>query len=168
MSNEFKDWYDNLTDLQKKNYELCMKYPILIPRDRWTGETWDDFMYETTELDNIPRGWNIAFGEQWAAEVQEAVNKLPENERDEVIIMDLKEKWGFFDQYFSHYNDELDKVIAKYGELSQHTCILCGTPATKISRGWVSPYCDVCAENIPYQMIDINKWFMEDEKDGEN
>ena len=71
MSNEFKDLYNDFTETQKKNYELCMKYPILVPTDHWTGETWEDYMFESTELDNIPLGWKNAFGEQWASEVQE-------------------------------------------------------------------------------------------------
>lgn len=168
MSNEFKDWYDSLTETQKKNYDLCMKYPILIPTNRWTGKTWDDYMYEITELDNIPLGWKNAFGEQWASEVQEALNKLPENVRETIRIMDLKEKWGYFHQYFSYYTEDLDKVIAKYERLSEHTCITCGAPATKISRGWISPFCDVCAEKLHYQTIDIDEWFKEDDEDGEN
>ena len=168
MSNEFKDLYNDFTETQKKNYELCMKHPILVPTDRWTGETWEDYMFESTELDNIPLGWKNAFGEQWAAEVQEAINKMPEKVRETVRIMDLKEKWGFFNQDFSYYNDELDKVISKYERLSERICIMCGAPATKISRGWVSPFCDVCAENLPYKMVDIDEWFKEDNENGEN
>ena len=168
MSNEFKDWYNDLTDEQKKNFKLCMKYPILIPTSRWTGETWDDYMYEFTELDNMPPGWRTAFGEQWASEVQEAINKLPKNEQDKVRIMDLKEKYGVLCQYFSHYTDELNEVINKYTRLSQYTCIHCGAPATKISTGWISPWCDTCADQIPYKMIDIDEWFKEVEENGDN
>ena len=168
MSNEFKDVYNDLTDNQKKNYELCMKYPILIPTNRWTGQTWGDYMYETTELDNIPIGWKNAFGEQWAAEVQEAINKLPEKERDKIRIMDLKEKWGFLHQYFSYYTDELDEVVGKYERLSERTCITCGAPATKISRGWISPFCDCCAKKLHYQTVDIDEWFKEDEENGDD
>lgn len=168
MSNEYKNWLNDLTDEQKKNYELCMKYPILIPTNRWTGETWDDYMYESTELDNMPTGWRIAFGEQWAAEVQETINKLPKKAQETIRIMDLKEKYGYLHQYFSHYTDELDQVINKYTLLSERTCIRCGAPATKISCGWISPWCDACAEKIPYKMVDINEWFREDEDNGSN
>lgn len=168
MSNEYKDWLNDLTDEQKKNYELCMKYPILIPTSRWTSEIWDDYMYEFTELDSMPTGWRIAFGEQWATEVQAVIDKMPEEEQDKVRIMDLKEKYGMLCQYFSHYTDELDEVINKYTRLSKHTCIHCGAPATKISTGWISPWCDACAEQIPVKMVEINEWFKEVEDDGDN
>ena len=168
MSNEYKDWLADLNDEQRRNYELCIKYPILIPTSRWTGETWDDYMYEMTELDHVPQGWRIAFGEQWAAEVQEAINKIPENERNKIRIMDLKEKYGQFRQYFSRYTDELDEIISKYERLSERICIHCGAPATKMSQGWISPYCDPCSEKIPFMMVNIDEWFKEVDDDGSN
>lgn len=168
MSNEFKDWYNDLTDEQKQNYKLCIKYPILTPHNRWTGDVRDDYMYEYTELDQMPTGWRIAFGEQWAADVQAVINKMSEEERDKVCIMDIKEKYGLLCQYFNYYTDELDEVINKYTRLSKRTCIHCGAPATKISMGWISPWCDSCAEKIPYKMIDIDEWFKEVEEDGDD
>lgn len=167
MSTERKDWLLDFTDEQRRNYELCMKYPILIPTNRWTGKTWDDYEYESVELDQMPPGWRIAFGEQWVAEVQEAINKLPEKERDEIRLTDVKEKYGRLVTYFSYYTDELDKVIAKYERLSERTCIHCGSPATKISLGYIMPLCDVCAEKSPYRTEDINKYFKEIEDDEE-
>lgn len=35
-------------------------------------------------------------------------------------------------------------VIQKYEEISRRTCIRCGKPATMITTGWISPYCDDC------------------------
>lgn len=163
MSNEFKDWYANLSEDQKKNYKLCMEYPILIPRRRFWGTASEEYQYEYTELDGMPKGWRAAFGEQWAKEIQGAINELPEDIRDEIFITDLKEKYGQLRQYFSHYTDALDAVIRKYENLSERTCICCGTPATKISWGWIAPYCNKCAKKMPYKMIDINEWF----EDGE-
>ena len=31
MSNEYKDWLNDLSPEQRANYDICMKYPILIP-----------------------------------------------------------------------------------------------------------------------------------------
>lgn len=42
--------------------------------------------------------------------------------------------------------EEINKIIHKYENISERTCIRCGKPATKISLGWISPYCDECAE----------------------
>lgn len=40
--------------------------------------------------------------------------------------------------------EEVHRIIQKYEYISERTCILCGRPATKISNGWLSPYCDDC------------------------
>ena len=49
MSNEYKDWYNDLSEEQKKNYKLCMKYPFLIPTNRRTGEKVKNYEYTYTE-----------------------------------------------------------------------------------------------------------------------
>lgn len=155
MSNAFKDWLNDFSEKQRKNYELCMKYPILVPRNVWTGKEVDDYDYEYTMLDHIEDGWRIAFGEEWAKEVQDEINKLPEDDRDKIYITQLKEKFGQFRQYFSYYTDELAAVVHKYEELSKKICIKCGNPATKIDTRWIVPYCDDCAKHID-DCIDIN------------
>ena len=160
MSNEFKDWYSNFSDEQKKNYELCMKYPILIPKNVWTGKEVEDYDYEYTMLDFIPDGWRIAFGEEWAKEVQDAINEPPEDNRDEIYITQLKEKFGQFRQYFNCYTDKLNAVVCKYEDLSIKTCIRCGNSATKVSTGWISSFCDNCAkETMGFgDFVDIDEW----------
>lgn len=147
--------------MNNENYELCMKYPILIPRSRWLGTVADDFNYDHTELDAMPEGWKIAFGEQWAKDIQDTINKIPEDIRGLVYITDIKEKFGYLNSYFSYYTDELSDVIRKYEKLSKRICIRCGAPATKISTGWISPWCDECASMI-YGTVDIEEWFKGD------
>lgn len=51
---------------------------------------------------------------------------------------------------YNHYNI-LDKclipeIIQKFEKLSQYTCINCGKPATRITAGWISPWCDDCCK----------------------
>ena len=43
--------------------------------------------------------------------------------------------------------------VDKYENLSYHTCINCGKPATKISTGWICPYCDNCIGDRYYTEI---------------
>ena len=161
MSNEYKDWLADFTVEQRKNYELCMKYPILIP---FNARDDINYMYEYTELDKMPSGWRIAFGEDWARDVQEVLNnKLTEEERDEVCILDMKEKYGFLDVDINFYSAEMYALLEKYKKLSKRTCIGCGKPATKISWTWVCPWCDACSTNVRAKMIDINEWFKEGE-----
>ena len=160
MSNAFKDWCADFSDEQKKNYELCMKYPILVPRNAWTGKEVEDYDYEYTMLDPIEDGWRIAFGEEWAREIQNAINKIPDEDRDKVYITQLKEKYGELRQYFSYYTDDLCKIIKKYEDLSRITCIKCGKPATKISINWICPYCNDCIHRFNnIEFIDINEYY---------
>ena len=159
MSNEYKDWCADLSAEQKQNYELCVKYPFLVPRDIFTGEEDKNYFYEYTYMDDIPDGWRIAFGEQWAQDIQDVINKMPDDERNRTRVWQLKEKYGMFTQYFSHYNDELSAVIQKYSLLSAKTCVHCGKPATKISQEWISPWCDECAEKVRDTFVSIDEWF---------
>lgn len=160
MSTEYKDWISGLTDEQRKNLDLCMKYPVLIPLNARND---NDYMYEYSSLDQMPSGWRIAFGEDWARDVQDVLNKLPKEERDEVYVMDIKEKYGFLDVNFNYYSEELYAVLEKYKKLSRRICVGCGKPATKISWGWICPWCDTCSKMIRAETIDINKFFKEDE-----
>jgi len=133
--------------------ELKTRYPFLIPRNRFTDKICDGIgmtqeEYENwSELDDMPDGWRKAFGEQMCEEIYQALLK---NGGEEAVnkyrIIQIKEKWGYLHWYDSNGNAEINKVIRKYEDISEKTCITCGKPATKISLGWISPYCDNCAD----------------------
>ena len=62
---------------------------------------------------------------------------------------------------------EVFDIISKYEQLSETTCINCGQPATLISKGWISPYCDECAKKHrnydEKNYIPIDKFYGKDE-----
>jgi hypothetical protein len=122
----------------EENKKLCEKYPFLIVKNRWTGKTPEDYDYSWTEIDDIPHGWFNAFGMQMVEELNNALGKNAEN----YFITQIKEKYGSLRWYDNGCTEEGYKVIKKYARLSEVTCIRCGQPATKISSGWISPYCD--------------------------
>ena len=98
-----------------------------------------------TELDSMDKGWREAFGMNFCKDLRKALirtggYKLLFRFR----ILQIKEKYGRLEVYCIGYNDEINKVISKYSKLSEKTCIRCGKPATWISKGWISPYCDDC------------------------
>lgn len=98
-----------------------------------------------TELDSMDKGWKDAFGMNFCKDLRKALirtggYKLLFRFR----ILQIKEKYGRLEVYCIGYNDEINKVISKYSKLSEKTCIRCGKPATCISKGWISPYCDDC------------------------
>ena len=59
----------------------------------------------------------------------------------------------------------MQQFIAKYEDLSYKTCISCGKPATKISKGWISPYCDDCIGSHEYTLIENMDDYYEDSSD---
>lgn len=161
--------------IKMKNKKLCKRYPFLIPRNRWTGEIawvkrgkckdwhWHQ-RYAYTELDAMPDGWRAVFGEQLCEELREELIKV--NYLDKYRIMQIKEKFGGLRWYDNGNTKEGYEILHKYEELSYKTCIDCGRPATKISVGWISPFCDKCAEKLskgdyPWEFTDMEK---EDER----
>ena len=98
-----------------------------------------------TELDSMDKGWKDAFGMNFCKDLRKALIKTGGYKLlFRFRILQIKEKYGRLEVYCIGYNDEINKVISKYSKLSEKTCIRCRKPATWISKGWISPYCDDC------------------------
>lgn len=159
--------------IKKRNKALCDKYPFLIPSNRfngrritqgkgyWPGSPDDDpeYDYEFTELDAMPEGWRLAFGKDLCRELKEELERQGNGALDEYRITQIKEKYGYLCWYSNWWTKGIDDIINKYAELSRHTCIRCGKPATRVTVGWVSPYCDDCCP--PDASIPIEQFFEE-------
>lgn len=94
-----------------------------------------------TELDAMDKGWRKAFGIQMCKEIKAELKKHPDLMK-KYRIMQIKEKYGSLCWYDNYSTKEIFDIIMKYEEISARTCIVCGKPATKISTGWICPYCD--------------------------
>ena len=97
---------------KEENKKLCEKYPFLIPSNRFSGkriteasgggywpgdpEVVPEYDWEYTELDNMPDGWRIAFGEQLCAELKEELDRA--GYTDQYRITQIKEKFGCYDK----------------------------------------------------------------------
>lgn len=142
----------NVTDITKeKNKRLVEKHPYLIPTDEYTSKPLDNYDYSSTLLDDMPPGWKIAFGEQMCDEITEILKQY--DYLDKYKVVQVKEKFG----QLRWYDDgslpdgvygKINDVLMKYEHLSERTCVCCGKPATKMSTGWISPYCDECAAKV--------------------
>ena len=141
------------------NKELVIRYPFLLPHNRWTGQVDKDYDYTYAELDAMPEGWRIAFAEQMLEELREELSKF--NYLNEYRILQIKEKYGSLCWYDGGVPSEskIYDIICKYEQLSERTCIVCGAPATKISLGWISPYCDDCATKFKGHYKSIEEYF---------
>lgn len=100
------------------------------------------FIPTYTELDAMPKGWRKCFGIQMCKEIKASLKRS--NYLYKYRIMQIKEKYGSLRWYDGAAPEEVHRIIQKYEYISERTCILCGRPATKISNGWLSPYCDDC------------------------
>jgi hypothetical protein len=116
------------------------------------------FIPTYTELDAMPEGWRKAFGIQMCKEIRSQLIK--EHHLFRYRISQIKEKFGGLCWYDETSSREIENIVTKYENLSYETCIICGKPATKITRGWICPYCDehFPKSEKPYQEKINNKW----------
>ena len=133
--------------IKMKYKRICKRYPFLIIRHWKTDKAIE---YPSTYLDDMPDGWRRAFGKQMCEEIRKVLIKG--GYLYDYRIAQVKEKFGGLRWYdegapASIYRELVDTIV-KYEMLSYRTCICCGRPATKISKDWVSPFCDECAEKL--------------------
>ena len=146
----------------KRNKRLCEEFPFLIPWNRFSGKLitecqgggrgyWPgnpdaipEYDYSFTELDAMPTGWRKAFGLAMCIELKEELLRCGDLDRWRIVQM--KEKYGSLRLYDNGWKKDssIPKIIAKYAGMSTRTCIICGKPATKVTLGWISPFCDKC------------------------
>lgn len=127
------------------NKELIEKYPWLQIRNVWTRELVEPENYEFTWLDDLPDGWRKAFGLKMAKELDKILRKA--NYQNQYQITQIKEKYGVLCWYDNGVpagaSKEYDKWLAKYEELSKHTCLVCGKPGEiDYTQYWLIPLCD--------------------------
>lgn len=153
---------------KEENRALCERFPFLIPSNRWSGkriteaadggfwpgapEKIPEYDYEYTELDAMPDGWRKAFGEQMCQEIMDEL--VAHDMVDRYRIMQVKEKYGSCRWYDNGFTQHGYEIIRKYEWLSAKTCIVCGKPATRRTRGWICPYCDECCPDEDYDLIE--------------
>ena len=151
-------WMSATTEERRENKRLCDKFPFLIPSN-WSGNSDEmpKWNYEYTELDEMPPGWRKAFGEQMCEEIMEELKAS--NMIDTYMVLQIKEKFGMLRWYDNGFTKKGFDIISKYEDMSKRICIACGKPATLISTGWISPWCDECAEQISDHMVPINEFY---------
>lgn len=168
---------------REENKRLCEEYPFLTPWNRWSGMRITDagnggyypgnpdeipeYDYEFTELDDMPKGWRMAFGERICAEIKDAL--IEDGELDSYRVNQIKEKYGELRWYDggTRQNSRVPQIIDKYTEISRTTCVVCGKPATRITLGWISPFCDDCCINCGNgRSVAIEEYYKEDAGNG--
>ena len=153
------------------NAVLCLRYPFLVPRNRWTGQAiWyddiDDAMinesradfgvprarpFGSTELDALPAGWLARFGLEICEDMRTVLGNSKESAdpMSGYRIDQIKEKYGTL-RWYSHgapadVDDDEHLLIALYEAMSARTCLRCGgMDRVRTTGGWISPQCFPC------------------------
>lgn len=153
MSNEYKDW------IKDKNYDLCQRYPFLIPRPMWSnGEIPEDYDYSRTFLDHMPFGWSIAFGEIMCEEIRDELIRV--NYLDKYRVLQVKEKYGTLRWYDAGAptDSRIHDIIMKWEHISWYVCSRCGEiREMKESTGyWVETICSTCLSKLKEKGLDFD------------
>lgn len=151
--------------------QLCEKYPLIF-RDRhadpsktcmYWGFDCGDGWYNIVEalcaniqnhIDN--RLDIIKWTEKWNREIEEAEandfedwpdwkarEKRPVPEPiQQVVAIQVKEKFGGLRFYYSGGDDYIDGVVAMAESMSYRTCEVCGTPGTSPEGVWIRTLCE--------------------------
>ena len=81
-----------------------------------------------------------------AGEPQVTPNK-DKAEEYQIVVYQIKEKWGILQLEIGNYPDELAKMIEAAEKASTTTCEKCGAPGSlRDCRGWYHTLCDKCFE----------------------
>lgn len=113
----------------------------------------------------MPDGWRIAFGKDLLEELREELEQA--GCLNTYRITDIKEKYGILHWYDAGNTRHGREIISKYTGLSKRVCICCGKPSTRVTTGWISPFCDACVGDE--RSVPIEEWLheFEDEEDGD-
>ena len=155
MSNEYKDWLNDLKNAPKGSDDywryLRLTYPYLFPEN-------DDAAPPTewvTWLADVPCGWRDIF-----LETCDTLNYFLENvgcHKDNFSFTDIKEKYGELRVYFDSWEmdenlcDNLTDLFYDLENLSMHTCISCGSHDSIEKTIVEVPLCTECAERFGYK-----------------
>lgn len=131
MSNEYKDWYnDIITALNAKMWEA----------------------------DFLPEGWINTFIPEMKKELALVLGNYVDDFtvfqiKDKYGSMRVYWSWANRDYAENEVVDlrklteKIANIVDKYEEVSSHICVVCGKEATTTTTGWVMPMCDYCFEN---------------------
>jgi len=77
---------------------------------------------------------------------------VKENNMDDFIIIQIKEKFGRLSIYTRNPNDKINDIISQIALECSKTCDNCGSKENVLFRtdGWYRVHCDACENNLIY------------------
>ena len=135
MSNEYLDWYNDLSE----SHKICIEYPFLIPRYA-DGEIDEAYSDEHIPLE-IPHGWYKLFF-QLCSDIKPILEK--EGVLYDFYFIQVKEKYNKLICYYNNAPKEVEDIISRYEIMASYICCECGKPAVFETTGYIASYCDDC------------------------
>lgn len=120
---------------------LRQDFPIIFRKSAYSwnhcvdcGPGWFDIIYDlSAKIEKIAEGFGVP-------------------DEDNILVLQVKEKFGGLRFYLSHHNDEIDDLVREATQLSYITCEVCGAQGDTVSsesiNGWISTLCGKCRESL--------------------
>jgi hypothetical protein len=80
-------------------------------------------------------------------QISETSPRKVSEEIPQVVVTQVKEKFGTLRFYYNGGNDYVDGMVRMAESMSGCTCEQCGAPGTQIGSGWISTRCEGCISN---------------------
>lgn len=124
----------------KLEKRLMKLFPFMAQRSVWDGERENRPVYCQCGDGWYPLIYELCF------DIQTLYNR-EEKDSSNLIVEEVKEKYGGLRFYVSGYIDGVLEIIDKYEALSLETCEDCGSKGTVITKnGWTMVRCEKCKE----------------------
>ena len=137
------------------NKKLVQRFPFL------KKDIHESFLnikeYEFTWLDDLEPGWKSNFGIKLCEDLSKAIEE--DHCKDTFEFVQIKEKFACLQLYATGYGEKTKEVFEKYKELSKYICGCCGNTATKITKGWIFPLCDICISDFNGDSSNIEDFY---------
>ena len=75
-------------------------------------------------------------------QLEKQILTYPKDVRDDIVALQVKEKYGTLRFYLSYYMEELDIIIQNLEKQSACTCETCGNPGRVVGYMWLYTACD--------------------------
>lgn len=162
------------------NDELNERFPFMVCRKVYIDDNdkddlvRDDFGHLVNHFEDW--GWRdiqLALAEH----IKPIYDKFKDETKQHFFLMNVKEKWGRLDNYWSLANDKIMDWDGLAEYVSSFTCIKCGKTLKVVrsvdryfysywqSRGWICPYCSDCKDKdeeynqlFADDFVTIEKW----------
>jgi len=114
---------------QEFNSELQYRFPNVFRHKEYVGVG--------------PGWWDII--RNLSSELEAIIEKLPEEERLSLYVVQIKEKFGGLRFYMNAETDEMFDLITKAEEESLKICEECGKEGAQFCGiGWIKTFCESC------------------------